>query len=92
MRAAHETAKADGIRAPYKVNAANIQFSAFKKSYDADGYILRLFKNQGKATDAEIELPPCFAKAYRASMNDRTECELPIVNGKVVRSTILGIR
>lgn len=83
IRAPHETDKAEGITAPYAVNEQNIQFSAFKKCYDGDGYILRLFENQGKETKAEIALQPCFVKASLANMNERTEQELVIEDGKV---------
>ena len=83
IRAMHETNRADDLKVPFSVNKANIQFSAFKKAYDADGYILRLFENQGKETTAEIELAPCFRNVYLANMNERTEQELSVKDGKV---------
>lgn len=83
VRAPHETERAAGFSAPYAVSGQNIQFSAFKVCYDGDGYILRLFENQGRETETEIELPPCFKSASLANMNERTLSELPIDGGKV---------
>ena len=83
IRADHETDRADGIGAPYASPEGNIQFSAFKRSIDGDGYILRLYENQGKATDADIQLSPRFCHAWLANMDERAVSELSIEGGKV---------
>lgn len=38
----------------------NVIVSAFKKAYDGDGYILRLFERSGEAQDVELFLPKDF--------------------------------
>ncbi len=83
IRARHETNLAGDISAPYEVREGNIQFSAFKKCFDGDGYILRLFENQGQETVARVRLAPQFHKACLANMNERESRELPIENGEI---------
>jgi alpha-mannosidase len=51
--------------------APNIQFSAFKRCLDRDGYILRFFENQGKPTEVKIKIP-AFSKAWLSDMNEKT--------------------
>ena len=55
----------------------------FKKAYDGDGYILRLYEGQGRETDASILLPDCFAKAALANLNEHVQEEVSIENGCV---------
>ena len=49
----------------------NIQFSTFKRSLDGDGYILRVFENQGKSADVKISIPN-FSGAFLSDMNEKT--------------------
>lgn len=84
IRAAHESARMDAASVPFSVDADNIQFSAFKKCYDHDGYILRLYENQGKATQAHVKLSPVFTGAALANMNERDIGPLSIVDGEIV--------
>ena len=69
------------MKAPFRVSEPSIRFSAFKKCYDGDGYILRLFEDQGKETGASILLPANFARAELANMNEHTLDALTIENG-----------
>ncbi|MDR2608065.1 MAG: hypothetical protein LBC57_06705 [Treponema sp.] len=62
--------------------APNIQFSAFKRSYDRDGYILRFFENQGKETEVEISARH-FSRAWLSDMNEQNKTELTISDGKI---------
>ena len=48
----------------------NIQFSAFKRSLDGNGYILRFFENQGKETNAKISIPD-FSGAFLSDLDER---------------------
>ena len=65
-------------------NADNIQFSAFKKCYDGDGYILRVYENQGKAVKVKINTGN-FTEAWLADLNEQP-CEgssLQIIDGAI---------
>jgi alpha-mannosidase len=63
-------------------NEPNIQFSAFKRCLDRDGYILRVFENQGKATELTLKVPG-FSGACLSNMNEKTGKALEIKNGAV---------
>jgi len=58
-------------------SGCNIQFSAFKPAHNAEGYVLRLYENQGRSTDCEIHLG-LFKKAWLAGMDEKIICELPV--------------
>jgi alpha-mannosidase len=62
--------------------APNIQFSAFKRCLDRDGYILRFFENQGKPREVKIRIP-AFSKAWLSDMNEKTGEPLAIKDGAV---------
>ena len=62
---------------PFAWNEENIQFSAFKRAHDLDGFVLRLYENQGVATDIQLTLKG-FCKAYESNMNEDTLCEMAI--------------
>lgn len=83
IRAAHENTAMDSVSAPYAVENPNIQFSALKLAYDNDGYILRLYENQGKKTEAFVRLSPIFKRAEIVNMNERTLSSLEIKDGGV---------
>lgn len=58
----------------------NIQFSAFKKCLNRDGYILRFFENQGKKTKVSIKING-FEKAWQSNMDEATLESIEIKNG-----------
>lgn len=60
----------------------NLQFSAFKKCLNRDGYILRFFENQGKETKASIYIGD-FKNAWTSNMDEATLESLEILNGYV---------
>jgi mannosylglycerate hydrolase len=60
----------------------NIQFSAYKRCYNRDGYIVRLFENQGKETDVKIFVNG-FNKAWLTNLNEETGEELNIDNSSI---------
>jgi alpha-mannosidase len=60
----------------------NIQFSAFKRCFDRDGYILRFFENQGKPVDVDIKIT-AFSKAFLSVMNEITGEALAGTDGAV---------
>jgi len=63
-------------------DAANVQFSAFKKAADDDGYILRFFENQGRQTNVMLPVQP-FKRAALSNMNEEILGELDIQHGAV---------
>jgi mannosylglycerate hydrolase len=63
-------------------DASNIQFSAFKRCLDRDGYILRIYENQGKFTELRLALPG-FTQVFKSNMNEQTGEVLKITNGTV---------
>lgn len=63
-------------------NESNIQFSSFKKCMDHDGYILRVFENQGKKTEVRIWVGE-FQKAWNSNMNEESLDLLEITDGYV---------
>ncbi len=65
------------IPVPVWWEEGNICYSAFKRSYDRQGYILRLYENQGKAVTAILEING-FSKAFLVNMNEEIESELTV--------------
>ncbi len=70
------------IPAAFSHMAENIVFSAFKKCCDRDGYILRLYENQGKAVTVSVNVGG-FTKAWLANMDEAAIEPLEIINGCV---------
>jgi len=65
-------------------DSPNIQFSAYKKcrpihGNDRDGYILRVYENQGKATLVKIRVNG-YKQAYISDMSEKTGAELPMTD------------
>ncbi len=60
----------------------NIQFSAFKRCFDRDGCLLRLYENQGRKTTARVRVNG-FTRAALCDMNERTLSEVRIENGVI---------
>ena len=65
------------VQSVFGWHETNLQFSAFKKCQDRDGYILRFYENQGKPVQAKIRIST-FRKAWLSNMNEDTLAELPI--------------
>ena len=64
-------------------NESNIQFSAFKRSFDGDGYIFRVFENQGKAVDLKLSIPN-FTEAYLCDLDEKPGEAVRIQNKSVL--------
>ncbi|HBP37253.1 MAG TPA: hypothetical protein DD640_00615 [Clostridiales bacterium] len=64
---------------PFVLISGDLQFSAFKRAYDEDGYILRYYENQGKAVQAVLLLDG-FARAYRSNLNEEKLGEIELQN------------
>lgn len=77
VRSQSEEAAATAIPSAFSWSASNLQFSAFKKCLDRDGYVLRFFENQGKPLQATLSVRR-FKKAWLSNMNEETLAELPI--------------
>ena len=56
VRSAQIAAEFSALPSAFRWDEPNLQFSAFKKCIDRDGYILRFFENQGKRTKARIHV------------------------------------
>ena len=67
------------IPAPFEWNAPNIQFSTFKRAMDGDGYILRLYENQGKTTTIKLQVQG-FLEAALSAMDERPGSPICIQN------------
>lgn len=61
----------------------NLQFSAFKKCMNRDGYILRFYENQGKETKASIYIGD-FKNAWISNMDEVTLERMEILNGFIM--------
>lgn len=61
---------------------SNLQYSAFKPCYDGDGYILRIYENQGVSTQATIRIG-CFTKAWLSNLNEEMVQELKMEQGRL---------
>ncbi|MHA1570113.1 MAG: glycosyl hydrolase-related protein [Alphaproteobacteria bacterium] len=55
----------------FTVQEANVKILAVKMAEDGDGFIVRLFENEGRATTATLEIP--FLKNLTASLVDLAE-------------------
>ena len=64
---------------------SNIQFSAFKRSFDGNGYILRVFENQGKAVDFILSVPN-LCKVFLSDLEEKTGEAVKINNNTVTLS------
>ncbi len=62
---------------PFTWKEKNIQLSAFKRAHDLDGFVLRLYENQGVETDIRLELNG-FCRAFESNMNEDTLSEMAI--------------
>ena len=71
----------DAIARPFRWNAPNVQFSAFKPSMDGSACVLRLYENQGLETVLELELDG-FRSAHLADLAEQPLAPLPIENGR----------
>lgn len=80
IRSEPEGATSDGIPMPFRWNADNIQFSAFKRSDAQDGYILRLYENQGRHTEVDLHTHG-FRQAFLAGMDEDAREDLPMQDG-----------
>lgn len=56
---------------PFQWPEKNIQFSAFKRSYEGDAYILRIYENQGKETPVRIRLDRKFGEVWLSNMDEQ---------------------
>ena len=65
---------------PFAFLNNDVQFSAFKRSYDGDGYILRFFENQGKTVEASVRLNG-FKRVFLSNMNEEILEEIPLRDG-----------
>lgn len=63
---------------PFAFLNDDVQFSAFKRAYDGDGYILRFFENQGRTVEARLSLSG-FTRAFLSNMNEQIGEELPLM-------------
>jgi alpha-mannosidase len=81
IRSKQEDAVLDDARSFFWAEP-NIQFSAYKRCHDGDGYILRFFENQGKATQVKVNIP-AFSRAFLSDMNEKTGEPLSIRNGSI---------
>ena len=63
-------------------DVGNVVFSSFKRCLDRDGFILRLFENQGKSASFKLKQHH-FNKAFLSDMNEKNICELSISNGEI---------
>ena len=79
---AGSTAGQPGRLPSFAWDAGNIVQSAFKRAYDGDGYILRLFENEGRETRLTLRLES-FSEIYLADLNERPGQRLEIINGAV---------
>lgn len=67
---------------PCRWEEHNIQFSAFKHSYEGDAYILRVYENQGKSTQMKISLEPVFQEVWLSNMDEQKLEKLKICDGE----------
>lgn len=95
IRAPHAPAgDADGdlTAAPFSVAEENIRFSAFKPAFPKDGadprrtFVLRLYEDRGRETEAVVRLHPAFRSVRLAEMNETPLRELPLDGNAVTLS------
>lgn len=82
IRAPQHDESIEDIPFPIGWDKNNIQFSAFKRSQDRTGYILRIFENQGKAVKTKIKVLS-YKEAYMSNMNEDTLEKLDIKDGHI---------
>ena len=82
VRSQSDEQEATAIPPVFTWSSSNLQFSAFKKCLDRDGYVLRCYENQGKPLKARIGIR-LFQQAWLSNMNEETLAELPIEDGSV---------
>jgi mannosylglycerate hydrolase len=63
---------------PFAVNQANLRFSAFKRSEDGKGWILRFWENEGRKTRARLALAPGFRRVFETDLDERKRIPLKI--------------
>jgi mannosylglycerate hydrolase len=82
IRAPHEdtTIPKDHVR--FNWDKGNIQFSTFKRCYNRDGYILRVYENQGKSSSVIFSVDG-FTKAYFSNLDEQTLEAIEIREGKM---------
>ncbi len=73
---------ADDTAKAYSWKDKNIQFYTFKRTYENDANILRLYENQGKATEVCITLGDA-QKVFLCDLNEQPQSELTIKDGCV---------
>ncbi len=86
VRAEQAEVKTGGEMLPFAFFDDNIQFSAFKRSYDGTDYILRFFENQGKEVEAKVAVNG-FTKAFLSNMNEEIKEEILIKDHTIVINT-----
>lgn len=69
-------------KALYSWREENIRFSAFKRTMDRSGYVLRLYEDRGQDTEFTLRLDG-FERAYLASMAEEKREQLTIEDGCV---------
>ena len=87
VRSAQIAAEFCALPSAFRWDEPNLQFSAFKKCIDRDGYILRFFENQGKRTKARIHVGK-FKKAWLSNMNEEKLEEIVIADGCIDIETL----
>jgi alpha-mannosidase len=82
MRAEQGEDRGGDAMLPFTFLNDAVQFSAFKRAYDGDGYVLRFFENQGRRVEAKLHLSG-FARAFVSNMNEEILEQLPLVDGNL---------
>ena len=82
------TASSDGGELPRKWHweADNVRFSCFKRAWDENGYILRLYESEGKETTLNLNLPG-FHKAAICTMEE-TDHQTVLMDGETISLTL----
>ncbi len=65
-----------GLAPPFTLNQANLRFSAFKRSEDGKGWILRFWENEGRKTRARLALAPRFRRVFETDLEERERIPL----------------
>ena len=80
------------IDAFYSCDSNNIVFSAFKKKLSGEGYILRMYENQGIDSDVEIKITDSFkGKVWLADMKEDA-IEKITLNDNVIKLNFGGYK
>jgi len=58
----------------------NIQISTFKRAVDYSGHIFRLWENEGKSTEIDVQLNKVFKRAFITNLNEEVTEEVIIEN------------